>query len=161
LFFSPWRLGGEGRPAACEFLRGPIPQRAMGPNLVVIPPPGFDFLSCILQADEPILIQAFIPELPVEALDESILDGLAWLDEAQLHASLVGPHVQGLAGEFRPVLQRPMMAVINMASRKSFTLMDFMANSLQALRYTRALDSGKLRHHYQCANSISFALAAH
>src|ERR1700676_2024269 len=51
------------------------------------------------------LIQAFITESAVEAFDERILDGLAWLDEAELHALLVGPLVEHAARELRPVVQ--------------------------------------------------------
>jgi hypothetical protein len=49
-------------------------------------------------------MQALIPELHVESLDKAILDRFAWLDEAQPPSAPVGPVVQGLAGELRPVV---------------------------------------------------------
>ena len=52
LLLPPGRLGVESRPAACEYFRGPIPQRAMGPALVVVPPPSFDRLPSFPQAHE-------------------------------------------------------------------------------------------------------------
>jgi hypothetical protein len=36
--------------------------------LVVVPPPSGDFLPGVVKAGEPVLIEAFIPEPPVEAL---------------------------------------------------------------------------------------------
>ncbi len=45
------------------------------------------------------LIQAFVPELAVEALDVGILIGLARPDEGQLHVGLIGPGIQHLAIE--------------------------------------------------------------
>jgi len=50
------------------------------------------------------VVQAFIPKPAVEALDERILRRFARLDQLELHAVLVGPLVQCLAGEFRPLV---------------------------------------------------------
>ena len=49
-------------------------------------------------------IQALIAELPIEALDEAILDRLAWTDEDELNPVLVGPLVQSPACELGPVV---------------------------------------------------------
>ena len=51
------------------------------------------------------LIQAFIAEFSIEALDVCILHGLAWSDERQLHADLIDPSVQGPAGKLRAVVR--------------------------------------------------------
>lgn len=50
-------------------------------------------------------IQALVAELPVEALDEAVLDGLAGPNEDQLDAVLVGPLVQGAARALRAVVE--------------------------------------------------------
>lgn len=41
----------------------------------------FDHEACLVEATEPVLVQAAVAELPVEALDKRVLSGLAWLDE--------------------------------------------------------------------------------
>jgi hypothetical protein len=56
------------------------------------------------EIQEPVLIQAFIPELSVEALDERVLRWLATLDEVQRHLILIGPLVHDPAGELGPVV---------------------------------------------------------
>jgi len=43
----------------------------------------------VSEIHEPILVQAFISELPVEALDQRVLCGLAALDEVQRHLILI------------------------------------------------------------------------
>jgi hypothetical protein len=40
---------------------------------VVVGAPGFDDIACFLQRCERVLVQAFIPELTVEAFDEGVL----------------------------------------------------------------------------------------
>ena len=69
----------------------------MGPPLINCAP-GF------LNGSEPVLIQTFVPELAIEALDKSILGGLSWLDKPKLYPSISGPKVHGLAGEFAAVV---------------------------------------------------------
>ncbi len=53
---------------------------------------------------EPVLVQAFIPELPVEAFDECILCGLATLDEVQRYLVLIGPLIYDAAGELGSIV---------------------------------------------------------
>lgn len=50
------------------------------------------------------LIQTFVPELAIKALNKSILGGLAWLDKSKLYPSISGPKVHGLTGEFAAVV---------------------------------------------------------
>jgi hypothetical protein len=45
--------------------------------LIVIPPPYFDFSSCITQTEP--RIQTLIAQAPIEARDVGILQRLAWL----------------------------------------------------------------------------------
>ena len=73
---------------------------------------------------EPVLVQALVAELAVEALDVGVLRRLAGLDQAQLDAALVGPLVERPARELRPLVgpdrlrQRPEAAI---ASRTRLT----------------------------------------
>src|SRR2546422_8625143 len=74
------RRGGRRRSRGDtrgELFRRPIPQRAVRAYGVVIHPPGFDHLPCVSEIHEPVLVQTLIAELPVEALDERVLRGLA------------------------------------------------------------------------------------
>jgi hypothetical protein len=48
----------------------------MGPAVVVVEPPGLDDLAGIGEIEEPVLVEAFIPEPPVEAFDEGVLGGM-------------------------------------------------------------------------------------
>jgi hypothetical protein len=53
-----------------EFRWGSIPQAAVRPYGIVIPPPRFDNPPRLPQAHEPVLVQAFVAELPIKTLDE-------------------------------------------------------------------------------------------
>src|SRR5215204_3020233 len=72
--------------------------------LVVIHPPLLAHTSRLFQTDEPVLAQALVAELPVEALDEGVLHRLARVDEAQGDAALSRPLIHRLAHELRPVV---------------------------------------------------------
>ena len=50
------------------------------------------------------IVQALVPEPPVEALYERILCRFARLDQLELHAVPVSPLVQRLTGEFRSLV---------------------------------------------------------
>jgi len=76
----------------------------MRPFRVVILPPGLNDILGTVQADEDIIVQAFIPKLAVEALNISVLNRLARLNESQLDAVLVSPEIKGLADELRSVI---------------------------------------------------------
>jgi hypothetical protein len=51
-----------------------------------------------------VLVEAFIAEAPVEALDVGVLDRLAGPDEGKAYRPLVGPGIQRLALEFRAMI---------------------------------------------------------
>src|SRR5690606_8594627 len=89
---------------AQELSRRSVAERLVRPDVVVIAAPRFDRAPCVAEAPEPMLAQALVPEAPVEAFDERILDWFARLDEVQLDAFLVGPGVEGLTGELRAVV---------------------------------------------------------
>lgn len=48
-------------------------------------------------AHEPALVQALIPELPVEALDERVLNRIPRLDELEFHLVRVRPLIERYA----------------------------------------------------------------
>lgn len=68
--------------------------------LFVIPSPGRDASADFSRRTEPVLIEAFIPKLAIEGLNEGITRGLAKLDRLQLDVVMVGPRIKRLAGEF-------------------------------------------------------------
>ena len=79
-------------------------ERTVRPDLVVVNPPALDDPPSIVQAGEPMQVQALVPELAVEAFDESVLSRLARLNEVQLYAGTSRPEEQRLAGQFRAVV---------------------------------------------------------
>jgi hypothetical protein len=60
----------------------------MRPLLIVMAPPGGEFLPRFPERGEPFHIQAFIPQTPVEALNEAVLHGPPRPDKNQLHPAL-------------------------------------------------------------------------
>ena len=64
----------------------------MGTCPIVVLPPGLNGVPGIGQADKPMPVEALITESSLEALDEGVLDGLSWLDEAQPHPTPIGAH---------------------------------------------------------------------
>jgi len=75
----PCRQVGRGRPVAEGRVR---------PGCVVRHAPGLDHGSGMSQAREPLLVQTFIAEPPVEAFDEGDLHRFAGVDEVELTCSL-------------------------------------------------------------------------
>jgi hypothetical protein len=59
-----------------------------------------DELPGLRHADKPVLVEAFVAECAVEALQEAVLHGLARRAEVQADAVLVGPGIAHLAGAF-------------------------------------------------------------
>ena len=98
-----FRLGMRSE-ARGELLRRQIPQRAVRAHRVVVYPPGLDYFSRPPQIHELVLVQAFIPELPVEAFDERVLHEPPSLNEVQRHPMLIGPLIHDPAGELRSVV---------------------------------------------------------
>ena len=68
-----------------------IAKRRVGALGVVVMAPSLDFLAGMTPRTEPMQVQALVPELAVQALDEGVLDWLAWLDEAQPDTGALRP----------------------------------------------------------------------
>ena len=77
---------------------------AVGPDLVVVLPPGGRCAPGLMQGLEPLLVQALVPELAVEALDVAVLHGPARLDQDVAYTMAVGPGRKGPTGELRAVV---------------------------------------------------------
>src|SRR4029079_6482101 len=69
----------------------------MGSCVVVVPSPGLDRCFRIDQAREVVLVQTLVPKFTVEALDESILHRLSWLDERESDTMSMSPEVERLS----------------------------------------------------------------
>lgn len=67
-------------------------------------PPVGDFAPSIVQGQEPVLVQAFLPEAPVEAFHLGIVGRRAWPTEVEFHAVLVRPSVHGLRDELAAIV---------------------------------------------------------
>ena len=72
--------------------------------IVVFMASSFNHLSCVAHRDEPMSIQAFIPEFAIKAFDVRILSGLAGLDEASLQFLAISPFIQCLAGKLKVIV---------------------------------------------------------
>ena len=79
-------------------------ERAMRSPLVVVPPPAGDDGPRRRQIFEPVVVQAFVSEPAVEALDVGVLRRLPGRDQLQLDTMSVGPLVEGSPGELRPLI---------------------------------------------------------
>src|SRR5574343_1130021 len=88
----------------CKYSRWDSANRAVGSYFVVVLTPDGDDLAGLSQGFEPVLVEAFIPELAVEAFDVSVLRGLAWLDQDVLNASRLHPCHEGPACELWAVV---------------------------------------------------------
>src|SRR5574343_434880 len=80
------------------------PAAAVRPHLVVVGPPACDLVARLFQALEPVLVQALVAELAVEALDIGVLRGLAGLVEDVAHSLGLRPSHEGPAGELRALV---------------------------------------------------------
>jgi hypothetical protein len=81
-----------------------LPVTAVRPDLVVVLPLGGDRGPGLRQHLESMVVQAFVPELAVEALDVAVLNWPAWLNQDVANAmGLCAAHKRP-AGKFRPVI---------------------------------------------------------
>lgn len=90
--------------AGGESGRGLVAKRRMWPSFVVVAPPIGDQLPRVVEIPEPMVVQAFVPESPIERVDVGVLCGLARLNQLQFYTPLMGPLVHGLAGELRALV---------------------------------------------------------
>ena len=72
--------------------------------LVVVSTPSLAFFPCLVEAHEPVGVQALGPELAVERLDEGVVGRFAWPAEVERDAFDVRPEIEFLADELRSVV---------------------------------------------------------
>src|SRR5690349_6869086 len=77
---------------------------AVRADLVEVDTPARDLLSGLCQRLEPVLVQALVAELAIEALDVGVLRRLARLVQDVLDALGPCPRQEGSAGELRPLV---------------------------------------------------------
>ena len=71
---------------------------------VVFLPPSFDLLLGLGERGEVMLVQALVPQLAVETLDEAVLDRMAGPDEIEPNALRARPLIERQADELGPVV---------------------------------------------------------
>src|SRR5580704_5132987 len=76
----------------------------MGTHGVVVALPCLERTACLGERGEQRLVQELVAQAAVEALDEGVLDGLAWSDVMPVDAGLAGPGQDGVAGQLRTVV---------------------------------------------------------
>jgi hypothetical protein len=76
----------------------------MGPLVVIIKPMIFSDSTGMSYAHEPVQIQAFIPELAVEAFHIGVIDRLPRANEMKLYPALICPCIQSVADKLGTVV---------------------------------------------------------
>ena len=84
---------------------GNATKAAVGAHLVEILAPGCNDSSGLRQRLEPVLVQAFVAELAVEALDVAVLHRPPGLNQDVPDAVTLSPGHEGPAGELRAVVR--------------------------------------------------------
>jgi hypothetical protein len=74
------------------------------PILVVIPAPFINNPARMIKREEPMLVEAFVPEPSVEALHVGVVNGLARTSKMKLHLLRIGLFVQSVTYELRAVV---------------------------------------------------------
>src|SRR5204862_1313287 len=82
-----------------------VADRAVRSDLVVVSTPSLAFSACLVEAEEPIGVQALSPKLAVQAFDECVVGRLAGPAEVESDAAHEGPQVELLTDEFRPIVE--------------------------------------------------------
>jgi hypothetical protein len=96
------------------FLRRRVAEGAVRPFFVIAPLPSFDLIAGIIKAEEPVLVEALLPEPPIKRLDISVVCRLPRTREVQRDMVPVSPKIDVLGDKFRPVVHpnRPRPSVI-------------------------------------------------
>lgn len=79
----------------------------MPPFSVVVVLPSLQSLTDVLHREELMGVQELIAQPSVEGLDQPVVGGLSRPRVVELHAAPVGPLVECLRRELRPVVDRP------------------------------------------------------
>ena len=76
----------------------------MGSDLVIAPSPSLDFAPGIADRQEPVYVQKFLAQPPVEGLDLRVIRRFPGAREILLDTVLLGPSIHGLRYELRAVI---------------------------------------------------------
>jgi hypothetical protein len=87
-----------------ELRRRAAREAAVRPDGVVVAPPALDQLAGVREAEEPLLVEALVPQPAVEALHVRVLHRLAGADELEADAAALRPGQEGAARELRAVV---------------------------------------------------------
>src|SRR5436309_6498654 len=101
VFGDPYRL-----TLLDELGRHQVAERAVGPALIVVDAPCFDLRLGVSHRGELLHVQTFVPESPVERLDERIFYGFAGTDEVEEHPAAIRPVFERPRLELRAVIHR-------------------------------------------------------
>ena len=95
--------GMPGTLGSGELVGGLVAERAVRPALVVVGAPCPDDLADFGERSEPVLVQALVAELAVEALHVCVLRRLAGLYQPQRYPIAIRPAVERIAGATSPL----------------------------------------------------------
>ena len=73
---------------------------------IVLVFPSADYIPCSLEIVKPVQVKTFIPELPIEAFNETVLHGFPGIDKHMLYMLLIGPCIESITGKFRTVVRK-------------------------------------------------------
>jgi len=106
-----------------------VSDRALRTHLIVVSTPSLAFCSRLVEAQEPVRVQALGPELAVERFDEGVVGRFAWSTEVERHVFHVGPQVELLADEFRAVVDTDRLGVAELYG-SAFERLDDIASAI-------------------------------
>lgn len=87
-----------------EFSRWDASATAVWPNFVVVPSPRSDDFSGLGQRSEPVLVEAFVTQLAIEALDVVVVRWPARLYQQIFDVMPLSPGDEGTVGELGPIV---------------------------------------------------------
>ena len=110
-------------------------------------PPLLDQSPCLAQALEPVHVQTFIAELPIEALGERVLHRSPWSDEVKSNSAFVRPAIEVIARELCPIVQgddvRLNVAVNRLLKRRGYRLSGQLLSHLKTYAFPTDLIDGR------------------
>lgn len=100
-----------------------VADRTVWTHLIVVSAPSLAFCARFVEAQEPVGVQAFGPELAVEAFDEGVVGRLARPGEVERDALHVRPQIKLLAHKLRSVVDTNRLRVAKLF-RATFQRLD-------------------------------------
>src|SRR5262249_10696497 len=100
------------RPLLRKLAGRPSAKRTVFPSFVVLLFPRGHDPSRLFEVEEPVLIEALVPEPAIEAFYKAVLHRFSRLNELELDAVLVRPLVESMADELRPIVANDRVRVL-------------------------------------------------